>query len=153
MQEFLVFLDYLSGRCLKALMHGRQGDFPLLPILVLAFLQNDFLVFVEEFGHDRDVLVLLLESTLTNVDNTELFAGGEHLSQGLSALACCTHQHAILPLLGLVHLDVALDREHLLFHHLFGFLRQLGQVVLFDLASKFLDIKHNLNRCILHILV
>lgn len=96
---------------------------------------------------------MLFEASLTDIYNVQFFASCQHLGKGFTALTRDTHEHPILPLFGLIHLDVALDRKHFLLHHLPRFFWQLGQMVIFDLPSESLHVEHYLDCGILHVLV
>ena len=119
---------------------------------MLAFLKDDGLIPIKTFLYDTHVRFSLVKTLLTNVDNVQGLAGGEHLGQGFTSFACGGH-HVLLTLSALIHFSLTLDRKYLLFDHFPGLFRQLNQVMVFDLTSKSLHIEDNLDSSILDILI
>ena len=84
LEEVFVFLHYATGNGLEHLMHGVQSELPLLPLLVLTLLHYDRFIPIERLLGSSGIDFNAIERTLTEVDDVDRLASGEHLRKGVS---------------------------------------------------------------------
>ena len=128
LQEVLIVFKDLLWDDFKALVHGVECQFPLLPVLMLTLLHNDCFALFKVLSCCTQVHIFaVLEATLTDVHDVDGLASSEHLGERVTSFA--RHRHHILllfPRLCLIHFDFAFDLEYLLFDQLASFFWQLG---------------------------